>query len=177
MAIFDGPQGLVPACECKKYAKYPVASDASEKIYKGTPIMITSGYAVPYHEDSSPTDIVGVAIHHVEAAPGADAYVTVTDDPDMEFDVLCDATFAIGDGAYMGLVAHGTANGANAGSNDHSTAVLDEDTQAAAATAVAPFRILGLSPIPGNSATLAAGKTPVLRVKIEKLSYFTDTDT
>ena len=172
--FFDGPLGMIPASECKKFAKYPVSATLANKIYKGTPVMLLGGVAVPYDENHvSVSDIVGIAIHHVDTTPGAGVTVTVTDDPSMEFYCLSDGAFTAADvGAYIGFIANGAANGADSGSNDVSTAMIDESSQAAAPTAVAPLKIMGLAGLPNNSSSLVADSTPVLRVKIMSSLYF-----
>ena len=169
----DGPIGLVPATECKKFAEYPVSPTLSSKIYKGAPLMLLSGVAVPYDENNIGVGpIIGVATHHVNTNPGAGATVIVTDDPEMEFyisatgDTYTGAAFC---GLYGGFLANGTSNGPDDGLNDTSICQFDlANAGNAAPTAVYPCKVLGIVEDPVNE----ADNDPVIRIRILDEDYF-----
>lgn len=177
-SIFDGPSGFAPASECGKFRILKVAAASSDKIYKGAPVMVLSGYAVPYDEDNASVSQVYIAAHHVDAAPGAVTDLIVYDDPDMEFYVLgAGDDYAITmSGQAVGANANGAASGGpDDGTNDSSDCVLSLTTTAATPTYVLPFVITGLAGHPNNSASEVQNKTPILTVKIADAAAYIDT--
>jgi len=173
VSIFDGPFGLQPASECKKYRKLRVAPDASDKIYKGWPVSISSGYAVPWVLGLKAE---GVACHHVDATPGVETELIITDDYDMEFYALMDGAFTLSsDVNRWGPLV--TAGGEAA---DHSEGVVDESALVATfpSTATVVVQVQGLATeIPNNASTYVANKTPIVRVKLVNFDHMVDTDT
>ena len=157
--IYDPSMGLVPKGSSVKYSVYQAAAALGEAIHRFAPVALASGYVVPFAYDG--TAILGVALHHVDATPGAVTDVIVCDDPDQVYEATFDAAVVRADiGSYAPMVT------TPLNTNDHSKAYLDE-SEIGAAAATKLFQIVGLVKTVNGPTTKALVKIAPSQVDLE----------
>ena len=160
MAQIQEPvMGLKPITEPKKYGIYQCAADLAAKIPRFGPVLLASGYVV--NHTYTDTAILGVALHHVDAAPGAIVDIIVCDDPEQIYEATFDAAVVRAD---IGSYAPSVVTPANV--NDHSGTLLDE-SEIGVAAATKLFQIVGLGKTVDGATTKAHVKIVPSQVDLE----------
>lgn len=167
----DTPFGLIPYDKVRRAQEYDTV--ATQKIWAGSPVVMTSAGTVSIFAANTDINVLGVAATTV-ASSSSTGKLLVYDDPEQLFAVQDD-----GDTTHIALTNIGnTASMIGFTGNDttdRSIVELDSSTAAAGAygTTALPLKIIRLHPVEGDSYASAAGSPKKWVVKFNpQVHYF-----